>query len=257
MTQKERLKYLIQFLLNERPEYSNISIPQEEQEQKKLLRSLMNIRPPKLISKEFIDIQDAYLIEELHKKKITSLAELSPVMNRIYLWKGDITTLQIDAIVNAGNSELLGCFVPCHGCIDNAIHSSAGVQLRLSCHKIMEEQGKEEPIGKAKITKAYNLPSQYILHTVGPIIHGKLTEDDCLQLASCYRSCLELADSYYLKSIAFCCISTGEFHFPNEIAGEIAIDTVIEYLYNNHSEIEVLFNVFQEKDFNIYRGLLA
>ena len=256
MIQKQRLEYLIQFLLSENSGYQEITVPKSEQEQKRLLRSLMNIRFPNPISQDFLSIQDLYLQEELNKQKVTSIEDLSPIRKGMYLWKGDITRLKVDAIVNAGNSALLGCFIPCHGCIDNAIHSAAGIQLRLECQQIMEKQGIEEPTGQAKITKGYNLPSKYILHTVGPIIRGTLTQNDCRMLASCYRSCLELAEKYQLKSVAFCCISTGEFHFPNEIAGQIAVDTVTKFLRNSNSEMEVVFNVFQEKDWNIYSRLL-
>lgn len=256
MTQKERLFYLIQYLIDESTQYSNLEIPDSEQEQKKLLRSLMNVRPPKPLSQKFLHIQDAYLAEENHTKQMTSLTDLTPIEEGIYLWKGDITTLKVDAIVNAANNALLGCFVPCHGCIDNAIHSAAGVQLRLACHKIMNEQGQPEPTGSAKITPAFNLPCRYVLHTVGPIIHGELTQDDCALLASCYRSCLKLATIHQLKSIAFCCISTGEFHFPNEIAAQIAIETVKDYRKRNPFEMEVIFNVFKETDYAIYKRLL-
>ena len=217
----------------------------------------MNVRPPKKISQNFLNIQDLYLQEELKKQKIISIEELVSVQKGLYLWQGDITKLKADAIVNAGNSALLGCFIPCYGCIDNAIHSYAGVQLRLECQHIMEKQGMPEPTGKAKITKGYNLPAKYVLHTVGPIIRGKLTEKDCELLASCYRSCLELADAYRLKSIAFCCISTGEFHFPNDMAGYIAVNTVKDYLKQTNSKIEVIFNVFKEEDYQIYKRLLG
>lgn len=257
MTQEERLNYLIHYLLSEYKQYQDFSIPSNETDKKRLLRSLMNVRPPKEISQEFLDIQDLYLQEELQNQYITSLKDLSYKKAQVYLWKGDITKLKVDAIVNAGNSALLGCFIPCHGCIDNAIHSYAGIQLRLECNKIMERQGTPELTGKAKITHGYNLPAKYVLHTVGPIVQGKLREEDCMLLASCYRSCLELADAYKLKSIAFCCISTGEFHFPNDIAGEIAVDTVERYLKETNSKIEVVFNVFKEEDYQIYKRLLG
>lgn len=152
---------------------------------------------------------------------------------------------------------MLGCFVPCHGCIDNAIHSAAGVQLRLECARVMSEQGTEEPTGRAKITKAYNLPCRYVLHTVGPIIYREVTRKDCELLASCYRSCLELAGAYGLKSVAFCCISTGEFHFPNELAAKIAVQTVRAYLLENKNGMEVIFNVFKDTDYTIYKKLLG
>lgn len=257
MIQEEKLNYLIRYLLNEDKKYARVYIPQNLTEKKKLLRSLMNIRPPKKISQEFLEIQNLYLQKELQNQSITLLKDLVCQKAQIYLWKGDITNLKVDAIVNAGNSALLGCFIPCHGCIDNAIHSCAGIQLRLECQQIMEKQGTLEPIGKAKITKGYNLPADYVLHTVGPIIQGRLTEKDCELLKSCYRSCLELADTYQLKSVSFCCISTGEFHFPNDIAGKIAVDTVEFYLKETNSKIEVVFNVFKEEDYQIYKRLLG
>lgn len=256
MTQTERLEYLITCLIKEQPEYEEISIPTEIEEKKRLLRSLMNVRPAVPISREFLRIQDEYLKNELTQQEITELNFLTSRKDNMYLWKGDITKLKVDAIVNAGNSALLGCFIPCHGCIDNAIHSNAGIQLRLECQKIMERQGKPEPTGKAKITKGYNLPAKYVLHTVGPIVRGQLTEKDRTLLAACYRSCLELAYAYELKSIAFCCISTGEFHFPNEIAGQIAVDTVKKYFRETGSQMEMVFNVFKEKDWEIYNRLL-
>ena len=194
--------------------------------------------------------------EETRRKGITQLVDLQPVQEGIYLWQGDITTLRCDAIVNAANSQMLGCFAPCHGCIDNAIHTYAGVQLRLACGELMQQQGHEEETGKAKITPGFNLPCRYVLHTVGPIVGGRLTKRDQQLLASFYRSCLELAEQNNVKSIAFCCISTGEFHFPNEKAAEIAIQTVKEYRERTYSKMEVIFNVFKETDLNIYRKLL-
>ena len=256
MTQTERRKYLISALLKEQPQYSEIEIPSNEQEQKTLLRSVLNIRMPIPVTDKFLTVQDAYLQEETRQKGITALSDLESVQKGLYLWRGDITTLRCGGIVNAANSQMLGCFCPNHGCIDNAIHTYAGVQLRLACAELMNKQGHEEETGRAKITPAYNLPSRYVLHTVGPIIHGRLTKKDKELLASCYRSCLELAEQNRLKSIAFCCISTGEFHFPNEKAAQIAIETVKEYKKQMHSEIEVIFNVFKELDYNIYRELL-
>lgn len=256
MTQQERLLFLIEYLVRESQEYEKLVIPKGHQEQKHLLRSLMNVRPPEKISEEFLKIQDVYLTEESSKKNIVSLSSLTPVESGIYLWQGDITALKADAIVNAANSALLGCFVPCHGCIDNAIHSAAGIQLRLACYDLMKQQGQEEPIGRAKITKAYNLPCHYVLHTVGPVIYGEVTTEDCEQLRSCYNSCLELADSYNIKSIAFCCISTGEFHFPNEKAAEIAVAAVRGYQKKKPGKMGVIFNVFKNCDYEIYRRLL-
>ncbi len=257
MTQKERRIYLIRELLKEQPRYRDIEIPKNEQEQKRLLRSLLNVRMPQAVSREFLEVQDAYLQTETAEKGITNLSDLQPIQDGLYLWKGDITTLRCDAIVNAANSQMLGCFCPCHGCIDNAIHTYAGIQLRAACAELMNEQGHEEETGKAKITSAYNLPCNYVLHTVGPIIYGRLTEKDKKQLASCYRSCLELAEQNGIKSIAFCCISTGEFHFPNDKAAEIAVQTVKEFKRLTNSKIEVIFNVFKQMDYEIYRDLLG
>ena len=257
MTQIARRKYLIKALLHEHPQYSKIEIPSDEQEQKILLRSLFNIRLPQSASDKFLAIQDAYLQEETKQKGITRLTDLQSVEQEIYLWQGDITTLACDAVVNAANSQMLGCVCPNHGCIDNAIHTYAGVQLRLTCDEIMTQQGHDEPTGQSKITPAFNLPCRYVIHTVGPIIHGRPTKKDEELLASCYRSCLELAEQNGLTSIAFCCISTGEFHFPNDRAAKIATQTVKEYKKETHSEIEVIFNVFKELDYNIYRELLG
>lgn len=256
MTQKERRIYLIRELLKEQPRYRDIEIPQNEQEQKNLLRSLFNVRMPQAVSREFLEVQDAYLQTATVEKGITELKDLKPIQKGLYLWKGDITTIRCDAIVNAANSQMLGCFCPCHGCIDNAIHTYAGIQLRTACAELMNEQGHEEETGKAKITPAYNLPCNYVLHTVGPIICGRLTEKDKDKLVSCYRSCLELAEQNHISSVAFCCISTGEFHFPNDKAAEIAVQTVKEFKRQTNSKIEVIFNVFKQMDYEIYRDLL-
>ena len=255
MTQEERLKYLINYLLNEQPEYSTINIPESVEEKKQLLRSLMNVRPPSDISQDFLLVQNQYLSQEIIKKGIINVNDLTPIKEKIYLWQGDITTLRCDAIVNAANNRLLGCFVPCHECIDNAIHTYAGIQLRLACDKIMKSKNSFAETGSAEITQAYNLPSDYIIHTVGPIINSNLTQNDCLLLKLCYQSCLNAAEENNLKSIAFCCISTGEYHFPNQKAAEIAIDTVTEFIKSSNIE-RVIFNVFKDKDYEIYRKLL-
>ena len=257
MTQDERRIYLIQGLLAEQPKYQGLSVPAAAAEQKRLLRSLMNVRIPQPVSKNFLAVQDEYLQEELAQKGITDLADLLPISEGIYLWQGDITTLRCDAIVNAANSGLTGCYVPCHSCIDNCIHTCAGVQLRQECAAIMREQGREEETGKAKITRAYNLPCRYVLHTVGPIISGAPTGTDEELLASCYLSCLKLAERHGIKSIAFCCISTGEFHFPNDRAAEISVQTVRDYRAINKTNIQVIFNVFKDVDYEIYQGLLT
>lgn len=257
MNQQERRIYLIQELLKENKVHGKMRIPDTQEEQKQLLRGLMNVRPCKPIGRGFVEIQDEYLQEETRRKGITELDSLVPVQNGIYLWKGDITTLRCDAIVNAANSGMTGCYIPNHRCIDNCIHSFAGVELRIACSEMMNRQGYEEPTGQAKITSAYNLPCRYILHTVGPIITGEVTKGDCELLASCYRSCLALANEYELESVAFCCISTGEFHFPNTKAAEIAIHTVKEFMQTKNSVKKVIFNVYKDWDKEIYRKLLA
>lgn len=257
MDQNERRIFLIKELLNGSSEYSAAEIPADKGEQKRLLRSLMNVRMPAPVSGEFLAVQDEYLRGEIAEKGFTDAAELIPVRGNICLWKGDITTLKCGAIVNAANSALLGCFCPCHGCIDNAIHTFAGVQLRSACAEIMRKQAHEEETGGAKITPAFNLPCEYVLHTVGPIVDGVLTEKHKRQLASCYRSCLELAAHSGIKSVAFCCISTGEFRFPNERAAEIAVRTVGEFISETQSEMRVIFNVFKDEDYEIYKRILG
>ena len=257
MDQAEKRIFLIKRLLAEQPEYSDMEISQNEQEQKRLLRSLFNIRMPRPAGREFLQIQDDYLQEELNRKGITDYKSLKPIQKGVYLWKGDITTLRCGAIVNAANSQMLGCFPPCHGCIDNAIHTFAGIQLRAACAELMKKQGHDEKTGHAKITPAFNLPCEYVLHTIGPIVQGTLTLEDRVLLTSCYRSCLELAEQNHIGSIAFCCISTGEFHFPNSRAAEIAVSTVREYIGQPQCKMEVIYNVFKDSDYGIYRELLG
>ena len=256
MTHDEKRLFLIRYLLNENPDYSSIRIPDDSYRQWRLLRSLMNVRPAKPIGDDFLSIQDEFLQEETRRKGITDIAGLSPVIGDTYLWQGDITTLRCDAIVNAANSGMTGCYVPCHGCIDNAIHTFAGIQLRLECNELMTRQGHEEETGKAKLTKGWNLPSSHVIHTVGPVVRTyRPTEEDRKLLSSCYRSCLALADENNLGSIAFCCISTGEFHYPNREAAETAFNTVQKYRKNTGSRINVVFNVFKDEDRKIYEEL--
>ncbi|MDE7453601.1 MAG: protein-ADP-ribose hydrolase [Clostridia bacterium] len=254
MNQKQKREFLIRYLLTENNLKSKI--PDEENSQRALFRALVNVRMPKPASEDFLQIQDEYLREELRLKGITDIAELTPVAPDIYLWQGDITTLKCGGIVNAANSQMLGCFCPNHGCIDNAIHTFAGIQLRQACAEFMELQAHEEPAGQAKITKAYNLPCRYVIHTVGPIVYGFLRKQHEIQLANCYRACLSLAEEYGIQSIAFCCISTGEFHFPNERAAQIAIQTVSEHKRKTGRNIKVIFNVFKDYDYEIYAKLL-
>lgn len=250
----ELLDSLIAMLCDERGEKAPTL---SENDKKRYFRALVNVRPPKAASNAFLSLQDEYLQAELRDKGITDIADLNPVATEIYLWKGDITTLKCDGIVNAANSQMLGCFCPNHGCIDNAIHTFAGVQLRSECADIMKKQGKEEAVGQAKITKAYNLPCKYVLHTVGPTVYGKLDLRQERELESCYLSCLKLADENGLQSLAFCCISTGEFHFPNERAAQIAINAVGKYKLHTQSKINVIFNVFKDYDYEIYARLLG
>ena len=256
MNQSEKRLFLIRSLLKEKPEYRDLRIPAEPESKRQLLRGLMNIRAPQRTDAEFLKTQDAYLQGETAAKGITDIAGLTPIQPGLYLWQGDITTLKCDAIVNAANSGMTGCYIPNHRCIDNAIHTYAGVELRLACAELMEQQGHPEPTGQAKITPAFNLPCRYVLHTVGPIIDGRVTKEDKELLASCYRSCLELAAENGLESVAFCCISTGEFHFPNDLAAEIAVRTVKEFLKKQTSVKKVIFNVFKDLDKAIYEKQL-
>jgi len=255
------LDFVLKCLIEEQPEYRQLNIPPDLPGKRRIMRSLMNRRPAAPASEQLLKAQDKELQKQLDEKGIIGLtqATVSPIDNRLRLWQGDITRLNIDAIVNAANSQMLGCFVPLHGCIDNVIHSAAGIQLRMECNELMNKQGHPEPTGSAKITRGYNLPSKYVIHTVGPIIYGStVTNVDENQLADCYRSCLQLADENKLRSIAFCCISTGEYRFPNQQAAEIAVTTVTEY-FESHSfsGIEaVVFNVFKDIDYVIYSKLL-
>lgn len=255
----EIAKYLINFLLDEMPEYKHDA--KKIDDPHILLRSLMNVRPPMKLNPDFLRAQDEYLS---HMRDIKGIVDVNSLPQKISLWQGDITRLNADAIVNAANNKLLGCFIPCHKCIDNAIHSSAGLQLRDECNTLMLQQGhaspdgrQDEPTGHAKITGAYNLPCRYVIHTVGPVVMGELTQRHREELASCYRSCLELAESCGLKSIAFCCISTGEFRFPNDEAAKIAVRTVREFLTHANSINHVIFNVFKDIDREIYSEELA
>lgn len=251
------MDFLIRYLINERDE--EIDIPDDVDDKKLLLRSLMNVRPPLDAPSEFLQVQDEFLTNETLSKDLTSAEDIIEVKGKMALWQGDITTLKVDAIVNAANSKLLGCFIPLHNCIDNVIHSSAGIQLRRDCSEIMRKQGQDEDVGKAKITNAYNLPSRYVIHTVGPAIPygAEPSSDDCEKLASCYKSCLELASYNELKSIAFCSISTGVFNFPQRKAAKIAIRTVEDYLNENETSLEkVIFDVFSDDSYQIYKNLL-
>ena len=247
------LEWMIQYLSKE----DDAPTLEESEDAFKKWRHLVNVRPPKAISEEYLEHEDRFLKANNNQEEAVALEDLTPVAgDNIYLWKGDITTLAVDSIVNAANSELLGCFIPNHNCIDNIIHTKAGIRLRLACHEIMTEQGKKEPVGKAKLTPAYHLPANYIIHTVGPTASGRVTRINQKLLAQTYQACLEMADRNQLESIAFCCISTGVFGFPNEPAAEIAIKTVRDYLIDHETDLKVIFNVYEDEDEAIYQKKL-
>ena len=257
----EQIQFLNRRLLAELPQYREAAaeFPPGEAAQRWLLRALMNVRPPMPLAPDFLAVQDALLSAEREARGVVDGAALPavPADPRLALWRGDITRLRADAIVNAANSRLLGCFVPCHGCIDNAIHSAAGLQLRDECARLMAAHGYPEPAGRARLTAGYNLPARHVLHTVGPIVSGSVTAADRAALASCYTSCLSLAAEHGLSSVAFCCISTGEFRFPHRAAAEIAVETVTRFLSAPTCIKRVIFNVFQNTDASIYRDLLG
>lgn len=260
MSRLEKIRTLNSLLLKEAPEYRQQAeqFAEDMESQRRLLRSLMNVRyPGKRLNPEFLCLQDELLAEEREEKGVVDVMELPSVGSdsRISIWQGDITRLKADAIVNAANSQMLGCFIPCHACIDNAIHSAAGLQLRDECMELMQAQGCEESVGRAKITRGYNLPAKFVLHTVGPAVAGAVTREDEKKLESCYCSCMELAEANGVRSIAFCCISTGVFCFPNGRAAEIAVRTVWKCLGDSDIQ-KVVFNVFQEYDKRIYDAIL-
>lgn len=247
------LEWMVQYLSKE----EDAPTLEESEDAFKKWRHLVNVRPPKAISEEYLEHEDRFLKANNNQEEAVVLEDLTPVEgDNIYLWKGDITTLAVDSIVNAANSELLGCFIPNHNCIDNIIHTKAGIRLRLACHEIMTEQGKKEPVGKAKLTPAYHLPANNIIHTVGPTASGRVTRINQKLLAQTYQACLEMADRNQLESIAFCCISTGVFGFPNEPAAEIAIKTVRDYLIDHETDLKVIFNVYEDEDEAIYQKKL-
>lgn len=256
MNQEKRLDMLIDYLASENP---TVDVETRGMDEKiDIFRSLCNVRPPTKVSDEFLRMQDAFLAEWNGSRRITRVEDLQEIERQLYLWQGDITCLAVDAIVNAANSDFIGCMQPNHHCIDNIIHTRAGVQLRLECAEMIREQGRKEAMGKAKITKGYNLPASYVIHTVGPYIdHKGVTPLKEQLLESSYKSCLAVADEKGLSSIAFCCISTGEFNFPNERAAEIAIDSVKKYIAKTDTDIAVIFNVFTDKDAHIYKQLLG
>jgi O-acetyl-ADP-ribose deacetylase (regulator of RNase III) len=268
MTQDDMLEELLRRLLAEGWADSRTAIPEDAARKRHLLRTLMNIRPPLPACSELLALQDRFLAAERASAAVTDPHRLPtirqmfggcdvPCQDQLVLWRGDITTLAADAIVNAANSKLLGCFVPHHRCIDNAIHSAAGIQLRLECHRVMQRQGADEPVGQAKLTRGYNLPARHVIHTVGPIIHGTVRPEDERLLESCYRACLDLAAQHQnIKVLAFCCISTGEFRFPKVPAAQIAVRTACRWLQaSGHHLHRVVFNVFTQEDHDVYAAL--
>lgn len=275
MEGKEKTDSLLKKLKEDSAQYKTLETAgYTTTEKKQAIRSLMNIRMPGSLPEDLIALQDAYLQEELQEKGVVTLSEIptikeelgssAPFADVISLWRGDITRLKVGAIVNAANSQMLGCFVPCHRCIDNAIHSAAGMELREECSRIMSRRrmrygrGYEEPTGTATLTKGYNLPCEYVIHTVGPIVYGELNEALCQELRNCYESVLKCCVENQIRSVAFCCISTGEFHFPGERAAKIAWDAVRGFLETHDRCMDrVIFNVFGQRDWDIYKKILA
>jgi O-acetyl-ADP-ribose deacetylase (regulator of RNase III) len=257
-TQEQRLDYLVEAFKADSDDYKDLRSPADSEGKRRILRSLMNIRMPKRMDKSILDVQDEYLHERIRENGIVGLKDIPLRKGCMSVWQGDITRLAVDAIVNAANSQMLGCFVPLHRCIDNAIHSAAGVQLRLACAEMMH--GTEEPTGSARMTPGFNLPTKYVIHTVGPIVTtSRPLRQQEVQLASCYSSCLDLADRHGLESIAFCCISTGEFRFPNDRACDIAVSTVRSWMASHpESSVKtVIFNTFKDIDHELYQNALA
>ena len=262
--QAERRRLLIEALLSERDEQPSQHIPADAKQQRALLRALMNIRPPRALDADLLSVQDTYLTTEIDRRGIVDAASIpslepsDPVRARMHLWRGDITRLAADAIMNAANSQMLGCFVPGHHCIDNAIHTYAGMQLRLACAELMDEQGHDEPTGRVKVTPGFNLPCRYVLHTVGPIVPNRSPlPRHASQLRSCYRSCLEAATNLGCETLAVCCLSTGIFGYPPHEAARIALEEVTQHLADTDSALHVIFDVFSEADERIYRELAS
>lgn len=275
MNGTEKTDILLEILKADSAEYKGLDTRGYSlEEKKKAIRSLMNIRMPGKLSDELVDLQDKYLQEEQNAKGMVRLGDIptireqfnskSPYAEKISLWQGDITKLEVGAIENAANSQMLGCFVPCHRCIDNAIHSAAGMRLREECSHIMSRRrlkygrNYEEPTGTATLTSGYNLPCEYVIHTVGPIVYGRLNDTLCQDLKNCYENVLQCCLEHRIESIAFCCISTGEFHFPNERAAEIAVETVSGFLEQHSDSMErIIFNVFKDSDLELYENILG
>ena len=263
MTQNGRLNYLVEEFKADSVQYKDLQTPEDTEGKRRILRSLMNIRMPRKMDEAVLSVQDEYLQERIRENGIVELADIPIIRDRMSIWQGDITRLAVDAIVNAANSQMLGCFVPMHTCIDNCIHTFAGVQLRAECARQMEQlksrygRDYEQPTALPMLTDAYNLPARKVIHIVGPIVQGRLTASLENDLAACYRNTLDMCLENGLKSVAFCCISTGVFHFPNKRAAEIAVQTVTGWLSEHPGGMErVIFNVFKDEDKAYYEQLL-
>ena len=263
MTQNGRLDYLVEEFKADSVQYKDLQMPKDTEGKRRILRSLMNIRMPRKMDEAVLSVQDEYLQERIRENGIVELADIPIIRDRMSIWQGDITRLAVDAIVNAANSQMLGCFVPMHTCIDNCIHTFAGVQLRAECARQMEQlksrygRDYEQPTALPMLTDAYNLPARKVIHIVGPIVQGRLTTSLENDLAACYRNTLDMCLENGLKSVAFCCISTGVFHFPNKRAAEIAVQTVTGWLSEHPGGMErVIFNVFKDEDKAYYEQLL-
>ena len=264
ITQEQRLDYLVEEFKADSGEYKDLKIPADQEGKRRILRSLMNIRMPKRLPDEVLEVQDEYLSGRAEEKGIVQLSDIPVMRDGLSIWQGDITRLAVDAIVNAANSQMLGCFVPMHTCIDNCIHTFAGVQLRAECNRQMNQlrirYGKdyEQPTAAPMLTDAYNLPAKKVIHIVGPIVQHNLTQELEKDLADCYRNTLDMCMENGLKSVAFCCISTGVFHFPNKRAAEIAVRTVTTWLSEHDGQMErVIFNVFKDEDRKYYEELIS
>lgn len=270
--QEKRLDYLLKVFKEDSVQYKDLEVRDSYDDKRMALRSLMNIRMPKSMADDIIKVQNEFLTEEAREKGIVTLADIPALSeqskynikyaDKISIWQGDITRLSVDAIVNAANSQMLGCFVPCHRCIDNAIHSGAGIELRQECShymnrkKMMLGPAYEEPTGKAMLTKGYNLPAKYVIHTVGPVVGYKLTDSLRKDLENCYENVLKCCVENEIRTVAFCCISTGEFHFPNDEAAKIAVKTVTEFLSKHKQSFDrIIFNVFKDEDREIYESI--
>ncbi|MBR1797250.1 MAG: protein-ADP-ribose hydrolase [Clostridiales bacterium] len=259
MDQKERLSFLVEAFKEDSKEYKDINTPADDEGKREILRSLMNIRMPRELPSEVIKIQDEYLKGRIAENGVVKLSDIPVVRDDISIWQGDITRLEVDSIVNAANSQMLGCFVPMHTCIDNCIHTFAGVQLRAECDRKMRDLRAmhgaryEQPTAVPMLTDAYNLPCRKVIHIVGPIVEYKLTPALEKDLADCYRNTLDMCKENSLRSVAFCCISTGVFRFPNDRAAEIAVETVSNWISENPGVMDrVVFNVFKDLDLKLY-----